>query len=318
MSPAENPQSNPPMDGLYTSGHGYSPLPREEYVEQAHFFEILVRRLRENQPAQEVLSSIREELLATTKLPMAVDFLQAELQHQGALTDGMRRLGHYFTPFQCYVMSEAENDRRRFDMHLALEILSREAGYRAEGISRQGLFLYQFETLSRNRLGYDAGLEAISQDPSFDTTWQQWILTVRRQVGIVELADLIYVRSTFHDQKQRARMGTPITPAVARGAPTEHATAPESSLKSSSILFGLREGRIAWANRHKDPLLLFSALHRHLGYPRVPRPKAPAPHDHLLPAMARRIEQLEMRIKLVEEEQRGGIDLQQFYTQPDP
>jgi hypothetical protein len=36
-----------------------------------------------------------------------------------------------------------------------------------------------------------------------------------------------------------------------------------------------------------------------------------------LPQLARRLEQLEMRIKLVEEEQRGGIDLTKFYVKPD-
>jgi hypothetical protein len=35
-----------------------------------------------------------------------------------------------------------------------------------------------------------------------------------------------------------------------------------------------------------------------------------------LPQLARRLEQMEMRLKLVEEEQRGGIDLTQFYERP--
>ena len=43
----------------------------------------------------------------------------------------MPKLSHYFTPFQCYVMSEAENDRRRFDLRIGLLILAREAKYRA-------------------------------------------------------------------------------------------------------------------------------------------------------------------------------------------
>jgi len=123
-----------------------SPLPREEYVEQAYFFEVLLQRSRENYPAQEVLHSIREELLVTTKMPLAVDFLLAELLHQGAFATAMQRLAHYFTPFQCYVMGEAENDRKRLDMRIALEILGREATYRAQGISRQGLFFYQLDT----------------------------------------------------------------------------------------------------------------------------------------------------------------------------
>ena len=52
-----------------------SPLDREEYVEQAHFFQVLGERMAENVPAMEVLASVREEVLATTKLPLAIDFL---------------------------------------------------------------------------------------------------------------------------------------------------------------------------------------------------------------------------------------------------
>jgi len=278
---------------------GISPLEREEYVEQAHFFKVLGERLMENEPAQEVLAGVREEILATTKLPMAIDFLLSELRHQGAFAGGMKQLAHYFSPFQGYVISEAENDRRRFDLRIGLEILSREALYRTEqSLSLQGLFMYQFEALCRNRLSYDLGLEAMAHDGSFDETWRDWILTVRRQLGIVELADLIYVRSEFYREKQ-AGVG--------------------DDLARSQVLFGHREGRIAWANRSKDPLLLFSAMQRHLGYPQVPRTKQADPEERLLPSLARRVEQLESRLKLIQEEQRGGINgginLEQFYTQ---
>jgi len=91
-----------------------APLGREEYIEQAHFFKALAERLRENAPAQEVLASVREEVLATTKLPMAIDFLLAELRHAGAFGAAMSRLEHYFTPFQAFVVQEAENERGRF------------------------------------------------------------------------------------------------------------------------------------------------------------------------------------------------------------
>ncbi len=281
-----------------------SPLEHEEYIEQHHFFTTLGQRLVENVPAQEVLASVREEALATTKLPMAIDFLLAELQHQGVFATGMKKLGHYFTPFQCYVISEAESDRRRFDLRIGLEILAREALYRTEpNVSRQGLFLYQFEALCRNRLGYDPGLEAMSQDPSFDQAWRDWILTVRRQIGIVELADLIYVRSEFYRQRQES---------------TQRAgSSPSPGPEAAGCLFGVREGRIAWANRQKDPLVLFAALHRQLGYPQVPRTKTADPQERLLPVLARRVEQLESRLKLLEEEQRGGIQLERFYARPD-
>ena len=82
------------------------------------------------------------------------------------------------------------------------------------------------------------------------------------------------------------------------------------------ILFGEREGRIALANRKKDPLFLFSSLHRQLGYPEVPRAKPVDAEKSLLPQMARRLEQLEFRLKILEEEQRGGLDLTKFYERP--
>lgn len=285
-----------------------SPLPREEYVEQAHLFEVLAARMRENMPAQEILESVREEILATTKLPMAVDFMLSELRHLGAFATAMERLPHYFTPFQSFVMAEAENDRQRFDIRVALEILRREAAYRAEGASRQGLFLYQLEVLCRNRMGYDTGLDAIAKDPAFDESWRAWIFTVRRQIGIVETADLLFVRSEFYHERRAVEQGNPslvgelIAEATAEGFPP---------------LFGRQEGRIAWANRKKDPLLLFGALHRQLGYPEAPRPDAANPEERLLPVLARRVEQLESRLKLVEEEQRGGIDLNRFYKPTD-
>ncbi len=283
-----------------------SPLPREEYVEQQHLFEVLGQRLRENNPAQEILGMIREEILATTKLPMAVDFMAAELRHLGAFASAMERLAHYFTPFQCFVMREAENDSGRFDLRVGLDILAREAEYRARGASRQGLFLYQLEVLSRNRIGYDAGLEAIARDPAYDESWQNWIFTVRRQIGIVDLADLIFVRSEYYHERRAADAGNPAEAAAMAAAAAADGFAP---------LFGRQEGRIAWANRGKDALLLFAALHRQLGYPEAPRPKPEDPEQRLLPQMARRVEQLESRLKLVEEEQRGGINLERFYAE---
>jgi hypothetical protein len=244
----------------------FSPLPREEYVEQIHFFKILAERLKQNIPAQDSLAAIREEILATTRLPMAIDFLLTELRHLGGMATAMARLSHYFTPFQQFVMAEAEDDRKRFDIYVALQILEREARFRAEGISRQGLFLYQLEAISRNRLGYDAGLDAISADPTFDEPWRIWVLTVRRQIGIVELSDMIYVRSDYYHYQRSQSTG--------RSESAEQSAA-DATRQGAPPLFGMREGRIAWANRRKDPILLFAALNRQLGYPEAPRPQPP-------------------------------------------
>ncbi|HEX3869925.1 MAG TPA: hypothetical protein VHV77_05795, partial [Pirellulales bacterium] len=175
----------------------------------------------------------------------------------------------------------------------ALEILEREAQYRSEGATPQGIFMFQFECLCRNRLGYDRGLEAMSRDPIYDEAWREWILIVRRQVGFVDFADLIYVRSA-HYGKSRTRRGL------------------ANDADDKPVLFGEKEGMIALAHRQKDPLWLFAALARHLNYPTVPRPKPPDESKQVLPLLLRRVERLEGRLKLLEEEQRGGIDLSRF------
>lgn len=281
-----------------------APLGVEEYIEQAHFFGLLGERRMENTPAQEVLQTAREEALATTKLPMAIDFMLSELRHAGQMSTAMEQLGHYFTPFQTYIMRESENEKGRFDLRIGLEVLALEARYRAgdyranKAPTLQGLFLYEFETLCRNRLGYDKGLTAVAGDPAFPAVWRDWILAIRHQVGMVDLADLVYVQS------EHARR-------TGRGAEQS-----EGQNKGIEALFGEREGRIAMANRRKDPLYLFNSLHRQLGYPEPPRMKKADPEQTLLPQLARQMEQMEKRLKLLEEEQRGGMDLSQFYEKP--
>jgi hypothetical protein len=292
-----------------------APLGREEYVEQAHFFRALAERLEVNIPAQEVLASVREEVLATTKLPLAIDFLLGELRHEGVLGPALARLPHYFTPFQAFVVRESENERLKFDLRVGLEILRREAEYRAGEPTRQGIFLYQFESLCRHRLGYDRGLEAVAGDPAFDDLWRDWILTLRRQIGMVDLADVVYVHSEYYRQR-RGKFTPPASFADSDGS----AAAPDPSNATDSkpgvILFGEREGRIALANRKKDPLFLFASLERQLGYPEVPRVKRADKEQSLLPQLARRLEQMEMRLKILEEEQRGGLDITKFYGRP--
>lgn len=272
------------------------PLEREEYVEQAYFFRALGERFGASTSTQDLLMSVREEVLATTKLPLAIDFLAAELKLSGVMGPAMARLGHYFTPFQAFVVGEAERERSKFDFFVALQILQKEAQYRADGCQPPGIFMYQFESLCRNRLGYDHGLEAISRDPLFDENWREWILTVRRQVGLVDFADLLYVRSELY-AKTRQRQGEQ----------------PEKP-----TLFGEKEGRIALAHSKKDPLWLFAALQRHLNYPIVPRAQAADESRQVLPNLLRRMERVEQRLKLLEEESRGGIDLSRFMKPGEP
>lgn len=275
-------------------------LDREEYIEQTHFFRVFAERLHENVPSQEILLTVQEEILSTTKLPMAIDFLRSEIILTGRMSDAMARLEHYFAPFQAFIMRQAEQeDKSRFDQFMALDVLQKEAEHRANNPTPQGLFVYQFECLARNRLGYNDGLIAIAGDPMYGPEWQDWFMVLRRELGTSDFADLLYVRSEFFVEDRRRSTRDP------------------DFNVSYPLLFGVREGRIAKAHRKKDPLYMFAALQRQLGYPTVPRfkPKSDQPAIH--PALEQRLQRMEQSIKLVQAEQKGGLDLSQFYKKPD-
>lgn len=273
-------------------------LDREEYIEQAYFFRTLRERMFEEQiPTQIVLDRIHEEILAITRLPMAIQFISTELKHSGLLGSGFARLAHYFTPFQTFVVEQAEDERNRFSIDIALLVLEREAHYRSGNATPQGLFVYQFETLSRNRLGYDEGLRRIQADSMYDADWKGYVDFVRRQVGSVDFADLVYVRSEWYVTDQRRQ-----TPEYAPPLPP---------------LYGEKEGRIAKANHARDPLYLFAALQRQLGYPEVPRIKAKDDPTSKLLELQVKVKELEQRVKLLEGEQRGKLDLSEFMTKPE-
>lgn len=273
-------------------------LEKEEYIEQAHMFRALANRVHGHEPAQELLKSVREEILSTTKLPLAIDYLLAELNHVGAMAAAMQRMSHYFTPFQTFLIENAESEKSRFDMNRAFLILEAESLFRTSVQGLSAMFFFQFEVLCRNRLSYDKGLAAMAGDPIYDEVWQRWLGTIRHKIGLVELADLVYVHSDYYVIRSQQDGGDPRPPVP--------------------ILFSEKEGRIALANRRKEPLFFFSALQRQLNYPSVPKPKPKDPQEELLPKLAKLVEKLEVRVKLLEDEQREkGIDLGQFFKNPD-
>jgi len=267
-------------------------LNREEYIEQAYFFRVLRERIASNLAAQDIITHIHEEILATTRLPLAIQFLATELKHTGLFSSGFAHLLHYFHAFQGFVIRQTEDESRRFNIETALLILEREAQYRSGQPTRTGLFVYQFEGISRNRLGYDEGLASMIEDPFYDADWREFLDFVRRQVGIVDFTDLIYLRSELYVKDQRRRQPEyepPLPP-----------------------LFGEKEGRIAAANRGRDPLYLFAALQRQLGYPEVPRPRIADDWEAKLKKVQAKLHEMEARLKLVESEVKGQIDLNQF------
>ena len=272
-------------------------LEREEYIEQAYFFHAFRERLIDGLPAQDVLSRVGEEILSTTQLPKAISFMCGEIKANGLMGPAMARINHYFAPFQTYVVSRAEDHSSRFPMEQALLVLERETKYRANNCTPAGLFVYQFEALARNRLGYGGGLDAIAADPFYDEHWRDYIARLRSRLGDVDFADLIYARSSYLVTERRRRD-------------------PHFQPKFQ-ILFGEREGKIARANRGRDPLYLFSALQRQLGYPEVPRPRRPDEAEARIALLEQRVSTLENRLKLAESEIHNELDLAEFTVKPE-
>jgi hypothetical protein len=267
-------------------------LEREEYIEQAYLFRVLRERMSEEQATQDLLARVDQEILSTTRLPYAIQFLAAEVKHTGLLSSGFARLSHYFTPFQAFVIQGTEEESRRFSLNTALLVLQREAEYRAGNPTPQGLFVYQFEVLSRNRLGYDGGLKCMADDVLYDVHWSGFIASLRAQLGLVDFADLIYLRSQLYIKDQER-----IDPAYA---------------PPLAPLFSEKEGKIAKANRQRDPLYLFSTLQRQLNYPEVPRPAPPDDLRNKMLTIEARYRELEQRLRLLESETRAQVDLSQF------
>jgi hypothetical protein len=265
---------------------------RDECIEQTFFFRTFRERLIDGGSAQDLLNRAHEEILSTTRLPYAIQFLASELKHSGLLASGFAKLPHYFTPYQTFVVKQCEDERSRLTIVTAMLILEREAIYKSNTPTQSGLFAYQFESLSRNRLGYDEGLEAIGGDPFFSKEWKDYIDIVRRQVGAIDFSDLVYLRSQLYVMDQR------------RINPTYEAPVP--------VIFAEKEGKIAKASRGRDPLFLFAALQRQLGYPEVPRAKEKTDLSSKLEIIMTKLAQLEQRLKLTEGEIRGSVDLTEF------
>jgi hypothetical protein len=267
-------------------------LSQEEFIEQAYFFRAVRQRIEEGWPTQDVLTHLQGELLATTRMPLAVEFMSTQLKHGGRICDAMAGLPHYFTGFQAYVVEMSETELAKFTFSQAMLILEREAEFKAEGSHAPGLFVYQLETLTRNQLGYLDGMIAMETDGVYDDDWRQFISFVRGQVGLMDFAELIYIRSEFFvNERLKAH--------------------PDYEPKRAP-LFGEKEGRIAYANRGRDPNHLFSALQRQLGFPQVPRPPKQSTAAKEMDDLKRRLKALEGKLQILEGDVYNRSDASQF------
>ena len=119
-------------------------------------------------------------------------------------------------------------------------------------------------------------------------------MKIRPQLGMTDFAELLYARSQHRVLELRRKQNDP------------------EYMPPYPILFEASEGRIAKANIGKDPLYMFAALQRQLGYPKVPRPAAARTSPLFEPQVEQRFQRLEARLSLLEQEAKGGIDLSQL------
>ena len=216
----------------------------------------------------------------------------------------MERISHYFTQFQAHVVSQAESVLSRKGQRWGrykgygsgLEP-ARASASGADSPSLPALFVFQFEAISRNRLGYTRGLAAMAGDPYYNEDWVDYILTLRSRLGDVDFADLIFVRSEQFVRERRR-------------------TSPDFVPKFP-ILFGEKEGKIARANRGRDPMYLFMALQRQLGYPEVPRLRRPDELEARVLLLEQKIAMLENRLKSAESDIQHDVDLAQVLVKPE-
>ena len=138
-------------------------LDHDEYVEQAHFFRTLGERLPQNMPLQDLLLSCR------TRSWRPRSCLRVGVSARRAETFRRDRRGDGEAAALFHARSRPTSCRRRKTSEVVLtcgwlsNCCACEAEYLARGATRQGMFMYQFECLCRNRLRYERGLDAMAR-----------------------------------------------------------------------------------------------------------------------------------------------------------
>ena len=175
-------------------------------------------------------------------------------------------------------MQQTEDERKQFTLRSDFSSLSARGGYRAAQPTQPGLFVYHFRSARPQSLGYDEGLTAMRGDPFYDPDWRDFLALVQAP-----------------DRRGRFRRYRVFALAVLCAG-----SAVVGRLCSAGLALVWREeGKIAKANRGRDPLYLFAALQRQLGYPEVPRSK---PKDDV----GSRIEALKVKIRAGNPPEAGG------------
>src|SRR5262249_22518596 len=126
----------------------------------------------------------------------------------------------------------------------------------------------------------------------YDEVWRAFLALGGKQAGTVGVADLVYLRSGVYVREQRL------------GGPPHDPPLPP-------VVWG-EEGENGKANPRPGPLYPVGAAQRQLNYPEVPRARPPDDLSNKVLTLQAKFRELEMRLKLVEGELRGQVDLSEF------
>ena len=130
----------------------------------------------------------------------------------------------------------------------------------------------------------------------YDANWQDYVLLVRRQLGAVEFCDLVYLRSEYYvvdQRRQNADYEPPVAAALRREGRQDRQGQP-------------RPGSAVSVRRPAAPARLSGGAAL----------QAARRHGAKLAALVQKVKDLETRIKLVEGEVKGHVDLSQFLVKP--
>ena len=136
---------------------------------------------------------------------------------------------------------------------------------------------------------------------------------------MVDIADVIYVHSEYYWQRQRtARADSTAArgPRECRRAATEERARHRRQRTTPSSSSASAKAASPWPIARRIRCSCSPRCTGSWATRRCPASKPADKEQALLPQLARRLEQLEMRLKIIEEEQRGGLDLTKFYEQP--
>ena len=280
---------------VYADSHGHrAVLDRDEYVEQAYFFRVFRERLADNLPAQDILTRVHEELLSSTRLPYAVQFLVAELKHSGLLANGFCETAALLHSVPGVRRSGRPRTRRSgFRCRRPCSSWNARRSSRPRSPTKPGLFIYQFETIARNRLGYLDGTAAVAADPIYDADWRAFIGGLPRQVGDIDFADLVYLRSELYRAGAAARES--VLRAVAAAAVRREGGEDRQGEPQPRPAVSLRRAP-ATTRVSRSATLLRSATTARSKWEKLET----------------KLRELETRLKLAEGELRGNVDLSQF------